>query len=139
MTNDTSTHQDHVIAHVIGSTVLGYFIWDESLYLLLDIGFIWRVYLDYEMGLLPGAVAIEELDADPELKQQLKADADLLLKGKTETKEIHLPPLSCLIEEVHLFVDNEGRGLIITGEEGSLAVRASASTREISVTEQAGS
>ena len=30
---DTTTHQDHVIAHVLGATVLGYFILDEALYL----------------------------------------------------------------------------------------------------------
>ena len=49
---DTTTHQDHVIAHVLGATWLGHFIEDEALYVLLDIGFIWMIYLDGEMGLL---------------------------------------------------------------------------------------
>jgi len=30
---ETNTHQDHVIAHVIGATPLSYFIWDETVYL----------------------------------------------------------------------------------------------------------
>lgn len=36
---ETNTHQDHVIAHVIGSTVLGYLILADAIHLLLDIGF----------------------------------------------------------------------------------------------------
>ena len=47
---ETTTHQDHVIAHVVGARVLGYFILDEALHLLLDIGFVWMVFLDGEMG-----------------------------------------------------------------------------------------
>ena len=38
MPAETTTHQDHVIAHVMGATVLGYFVIDEVLYILLDIG-----------------------------------------------------------------------------------------------------
>ena len=55
---ETNTHQDHVIAHVIGATPLGHFIWDETAYIVLDIGFIWNIYLDMQMGLLPQGVAI---------------------------------------------------------------------------------
>jgi hypothetical protein len=136
MINETSAHQDHVIAHVIGATVLGYFIWDESLYLLLDIGFIWRIYLDYEMGLLPASVAIDELEANPELKQQLKADADLLLTGSTGGKNrMKLPPVACLIKDVNLLGQDERRNLIIVGEEKSLSVQTSTLTREITVNE----
>ena len=65
---ETNTHQDHVIAHVIGATVLAHFILDETAYLLLDIGFIWNIYLDGEMGLVPQSVAVAELDADESLK-----------------------------------------------------------------------
>jgi hypothetical protein len=42
---ETDTHQDHVIAHIIGATPLGYFVWDETAYIVLDIGFIWNIYL----------------------------------------------------------------------------------------------
>src|ERR1051325_8348279 len=59
---DTNTQQDHVISHVIRATSLGHFIWDETAYLLLDIGFVWNIYLDLEMGLVPQSLAIAELN-----------------------------------------------------------------------------
>src|SRR6185295_12939188 len=62
----TNKHQDHVIAHVIGATPLGHFIHDETAYLLLDIGFIWNIYLDMEMGLVPQRLALSELGVDVE-------------------------------------------------------------------------
>ncbi len=66
---ETSTHQDHVIAHVIGATPIGHFIWDETAYILLDIGFIWNIYLDMQMGLVPQGVAMAELGTD-EIRMQ---------------------------------------------------------------------
>ena len=56
---ETSTHQDHVIAHVVGATIRGYLLFDETAYLLLDIGFVWNIYLDGEMGLVPHPVAVK--------------------------------------------------------------------------------
>ena len=79
---ETNTHQDHVIAHVIGATPLGHFVWDETAFILLDIGFIWNVYLDLEMGLVPQTVAIAELEADEVVKSELRSDADRLLRGE---------------------------------------------------------
>src|SRR3984893_19134266 len=80
--HETTKHQDHVIAHVLGATVLGWFIAGEAAHLLLDIGFLWTIYLDGEMNLLPQGVAISELDAD-ELTSadiaELAFDAQLLL------------------------------------------------------------
>ena len=78
---ETNTHQDHVIAHVIGATPMGHFIWDETAYILLDIGFIWNIYLDLEMGLVPHSVAIAELDADEEMKSELRSKVDQWLSG----------------------------------------------------------
>jgi hypothetical protein len=49
---ETNTHQDHVIAHVVGATVLGYWVFDETFHVLLDIGFIWSMFVDCEMGLV---------------------------------------------------------------------------------------
>src|SRR5882762_7541644 len=69
---ETTTHQDHVIAHVIGATVLGYFVHEEALHMLLDIGFIWTIYLDGQMVLLPQTVAINELETGTETRDQLK-------------------------------------------------------------------
>lgn len=129
---DTTTHQDHVIAHVVGSTVLGHFAFDETLYLLLDIGFIWRIYLDGEMGLLPGTVAIEELSANEHLKQRLKSDVELLLsKGiqATGVEALTVATVECLIEEVEIFLEQDRRRLIMHGEENDLVVESSLETR----------
>lgn len=118
---DTNTHQDHVIAHVIGATPLGHFIRDETAFLLLDIGFIWNIYLDMEMGLLPHPVVIEELEADEATKSELRSYVDQLLRE--ENKE------SGPIESVELFVDGEERRLVLTCEQGSVVVETSLSDR----------
>lgn len=133
---DTTTHQDHVIAHVVGATILGYFIHDEALYVLLDIGFIWRVYLDGEMGLLPHPVATGELDADGEDRSTIQADIELLLREGAKAEGLrHLtqPPVNCLIEEVTLYIRGDERRLLIAGDEGSLTVDTSVSSGEIGV------
>src|SRR5437016_13513190 len=84
---ETTTHQEHVIKHVVGTTVLGWFIAGEAAHLLLDIGFLWTIYLDGEMNLLPQGVAIPELDADARNgadKATLVFDAELRLKEGRE-------------------------------------------------------
>ena len=43
---------------------VGHFVWDETAYLLLDIGFIWNIYLDGEMGLVPQTLAMTELRSE---------------------------------------------------------------------------
>src|SRR5712692_9077289 len=84
---ETTTHQDHVIAHVLGATVLGWFIAGEAAHLLLDIGFLWTIYLNGQMNLLPQGVAIPELDSDDLTsadKAELTFDADLLISEGRE-------------------------------------------------------
>ena len=39
-----------------------HFIHDETAYVVLDIGFIWNIYLDMEMGLVPERMAISEIN-----------------------------------------------------------------------------
>ena len=87
---ETNTHQDHVIAHVIGASVFGYFIFDETAFLLLDIGFIWHIYLDGEMGLRPQPVAIAELETDDATKSQLQNEVDAALQQRETTRPILL-------------------------------------------------
>jgi hypothetical protein len=139
---DTNTHQDHVIAHVLGATFLGYFVFEETLYVLLDIGFIWTIFLDGEMGLLPHPVTMSELELDGEFKEQIKADIDLLLSDNaasaTSLKRMKPPPpgdqiKACLIKDVSFFADGEERRLIITGEETSLIIETSLATAEVQV------
>lgn len=134
---DTTTHQDHVIAHVLGATTLGYFIHDEALYALLDIGFIWMIYLDGEMGLLPHPVAIGELGADEEKRAEIQSDIDLLLRQGFRAeglKQLSHAPVECLIEKVTFYTRGDERRLLIAGQEDSLAVDTSMSSGEIKVT-----
>src|SRR3981081_1035358 len=103
---ETTTHQDHVIAHVLGATVLGWFLAGEAAHLLLDIGFLWTIYLDGEMNLLPQGVAIPELDADEITsadKTELAFDAQLLLSEGRDArglKRFTAAPVECLISSV---------------------------------------
>lgn len=133
---DTTTHQDHVIAHVLGAAFLGYFVFEEALYILLDIGFIWTVLLDGEMGLLPHPVAVSELEMDAVGKEQIKADIDVLLGGVTSSEKLLRltpPPAACQIKDVSFFAAEDRRRLLITGEEANLAIETSLATAEVKV------
>ncbi len=131
---ETSTHQDHVVAHVIGATVLGYFVWDEALHVLLDIGFIWTIYVDGAMGLLPHPVAVNELEIAEEPLKEIKGDIDLLLRAPATTsglKRFKASPVECLITDVRIFTSSDKRRLLIAGEEGDLEIQTSVSSAEI--------
>jgi hypothetical protein len=104
---DTNTHQDHVIAHVIGATPMGHFIWDETAYILLDIGFVWNIYLDMEMGLVPQSLAIAELS-------ELRAFVD-------QADDTSTGP----IESVELFTNEDERRLELNCESGRLLIETS--------------
>ena len=116
---ETNTHQDHVIAHVIGATPLGHFIWDETAYIVLDIGFIWHIYLDMEMGLVPHRVAISELEADDETKKEL-----------SEVRNVESSP----IESVELFENGDERRLLMNCETERLVIETSLSHRWTRIT-----
>ena len=99
--SETTKHQDHVIAHVLGASVLGWLVAGEAAHLLLDIGFLWTIYLDGEMNLLPQGVAISELDADEITsadKTELAFDAQLLLSEGRDVrglKRFTAAPVEC--------------------------------------------
>lgn len=112
---ETNTHQDHVIAHVIGATPLGHFVWDETAFILLDIGFIWNIYLDLEMGLVPHGVAIAELEADDEVKKELRSKVDLWLAEGNGSP----------IESIEVFESGPERRLVLNCGEGNLIVETS--------------
>ena len=111
---ETNTHQDHVIAHVIGATPLGHFVWDETAYIVLDIGFIWNIYLDMEMGLVPHRLAISELEADDETKKEL-----------SEVRNVESSP----IESVEVFENGDERRLVLNCELDRLVIETSLSHR----------
>jgi hypothetical protein len=133
----TTTHQDHVVAHVIGATVLGHFVLDETLHLLLDMGFIWIIYLDLQMSLLPQAVAIGELETDVETRARIEAEVELLARESRETTGLQLvtpAPIDCLISAVEFYERDDRRRMAVAGDEGSLIVETSLALREIVVT-----
>ena len=134
----TTTHQDHVIAHVIGTTVLGYFVLHDAIHLLLDIGFVWKIFVDGEMGLLPHPVAVAELEVDEELLAQLKADIDLLLNGGDESRlRQFIPLISCgPITEAQIFERDNERKLSLTGETGIIEIQTSMKDDSIQLTER---
>jgi hypothetical protein len=135
---ETNTHQDHVIAHVLGATVEGHFIRDETAFLLLDIGFIWNIYLDGEMGLVPQRLAIDELEASLEIRQQLSAEVDAVGRGvdDSELKLITIPTSKSPIETVDFSMAASSRRLVLTCEENSLIVETSVETAEVKIYER---
>ena len=140
---DTTTHQDHVIAHVVGATVLGYWVFDEVLYLLLDIGFVWIIFLDGQMTLLPHPVAVSELEASEDVREAIKADIDLLLGDNGEVEKlshVKAPPLHCLsdacrITSVEFFESGDDRRLLVHGEHASMNIQLSILNAQILVDE----
>jgi hypothetical protein len=132
----TNTHQDHVIAHVLGTTVLGYFIADEAAHLLLDIGFIWTIYVDAEMALLPQSVAINELPLDAGTRAALFEDITLLHDGRADAslRQLMRAPVECLITEVTCYAQEERRRVLLRGEESSLAIETSLADDPLRVT-----
>ena len=118
---ETNTHQDHVIAHVIGATPLAHFIWDETAYLLLDIGFIWNIYLNMEMGLVPQTMAITELEADDSLKTELRSDIDRLMHGESPVR-MTVVDNATPIESIELFESEDSRRLVLNCEQGEVVI-----------------
>jgi hypothetical protein len=133
--HDTSTHQDHVIAHVLGATVLGYFEHDQAAHLVLDIGFIWTIFADGEMGLVPQTMAISELDLEGDAREELRADVQALHNGPEPAglRRVTPAPDQCLVTEVGFHASGERRRLTITGEASSLVIDTSLLTGEIHV------
>ena len=141
---ETSTHQDHVIKHVIGATVLGWVVAGEAAHFLLDIGFLWTIYLDGEMNLLPQGVAIAELDGDDVSaadRAELAFDADLLLSEGRQAGDLRRfagADVACLIESVDLNASDTNRRIVITGERGTITVETSPDVGEVRVSSHAG-
>jgi hypothetical protein len=137
--SETTKHQDHVIAHVLGATVLGWLVAGEAAHFLLDIGFLWTIYLDGEMNLLPQGVAISELDADEITsadKTELAFDAQLLLSEGRDAhglKRFIAAPVDCLITSVECFAADSSRRIVINGELEKIEVCTSLETAEVSV------
>jgi hypothetical protein len=136
---ETSTHQDHVIKHVLGTTVLGWCIAGEAAHLLLDIGFLWSIYLDGEMNLLPQGVAIAELEGD-ELtsadRTELAFDAELLLaegREASDLKRFIASPFECLITSVEFLSADSQRRIVVMGEAANVMVETSIENSQVTI------
>ena len=136
---ETSTHQDHVIKHVLGATVQGWTIAGEAAHLLLDMGFLWTIYLDGEMNLLPQGVALAELEGDDVNgvdRTELAFDADLLLaEGRQATglKRFTAAPVECLIQSVDFQQLDSRRRVVVRGESATITVETSVETGDVRV------
>ncbi len=133
-----STYQDHVVAHVVGATVLGHFVMDEAAHLLLDINFVWTIFVDGEMLLRHERLALSELGLEDEERAALEAEFDALQEDESPASSLSLArraPVGCAIKEVELYARGERRKLIIRGEASGLVVETDASAGEISVTD----
>ena len=133
---ETNTHQDHVVAHVLDTSVLGYFLAGEAAHMALDIGFIWTIYLDAEMSLLPESLAVAELDLGDEEKRLLAGELSALHAGTGDEEDLRLitrAPEGCRIVEVEVYARREERRLVVHGEEASLSIETSPSERELRV------
>ena len=135
-----STYQDHVVAHVVGATVLGHFVREDALHLLLDINFVWTIFVDGEMLLRHERLALSELGLADGERAALEAEFDALQSdadGRGELSLTRRAPPGCAIREVEFYADGERRRLIVHGETSGLAIETDVSTGEISVADLA--
>ncbi len=131
---ETTTHQEHVIAHVLGASALGYFVADEAAHFVLDIGFVWSVLLDGAMGLVPYSMALAELNVDEEARAALRADVARLYEGGGEDLTRITPaPDGCLITAVEFYARDERRRLVLECEGATVSVETSLETSEIEI------
>jgi len=136
---ETSTHQDHVIKHVLGTTVLGWIIAGEAAHFLLDIGFLWTIYLDGAMNLLPQGVAISELEGDDITsadRTELAFDAELLIAEGRETsglKRFTAAPVECLITSVEMFGSVSERRIVIVGETADIEIETALESSQLTI------
>jgi hypothetical protein len=134
--HETGKHQDHVIAHVIGATVQGFFVVEQAAHLILDIGFIWTIFVDGEMGLIPQRMAIAELELEADAKAELRADLQALHADHYDAQNfarITPAPAGCLITEVSFYAQESDRRLVVLGEEAGLVITTSLVTGAVQV------
>ena len=130
---ETSTHQDHVIAHVVGATIRGYLLFDETAYLLLDIGFVWNIYLDGEMGLVPHPVGVKELNVSEDTRREIGSDVDSLLGEGSEELTRMTRVAGSPIQSVQIFVREPLRRVVIACEDVRLTLATSLETGEVKI------
>ncbi len=138
---ETSTYQHHVIQHVIGATLLGWFIAEDAVHFVLDVGLLWTVYVNAEMNLMALFVAIEDLESDELPKSvidELTNDAQMLMdQGREATglKHFRAASINCLVDDVSLFSAEAQRRIVIHTEGGNVELRTDTDAGLINVSE----
>ena len=128
---ETSTYQDHVIKHVLGATVLGWVLIEDALHALLDVGLLWTIYINGEMGLMAQSVAIEDLETeqlDHAEIMKLTSDAQRLMSEGREAERLLRftgAPVDCTIVAVEVFACDSQRRVVIVGETAAIEVEMS--------------
>ncbi|HMF55704.1 MAG TPA: hypothetical protein VK619_05055 [Pyrinomonadaceae bacterium] len=133
---ETDNYSDHVIEHVKGTTVLGYFLAEEAIHLLLDIGFILTIYADAQMALTIQSLCISELTLEDYVKAELLNDIQLLHdegRAAEGLAWITPAPADCLITDVSIYALDERRRIMLTGEDESILVETSPGEGDINV------
>ena len=135
---ETTTHQEHVIAHVLGATALGHFTADEAAHFVLDIGFIWTILLDGAMGLVPYTMALAELNVRDVERMGLRADVDALYEAGADAVLTHVAHGSDAgpIVAVEFYERAEGRRLLLIGERATISVATDFATGAIEISAQ---
>lgn len=120
---ESSVHQDAVVAHILGATVLGYLVEDETAHLLLDMGFIWTIYLDGQMVLLPHPVAVAELEVEEIVRSEIASDIEQLLSSSDAAAlRLLVPPVRDEIRGVEFYQMGEQRRIKILTDSGDLVI-----------------
>ena len=133
---ETGRHQDHIIAHVLGATALGYFEFDQAAHLLLDIGFFWTIFIDGEMALVLQSLAVKEFELEADVRAALSEDIQSLQSGVSDVESLSYlapAPAGSLIKEVRIYARGESRRILITCEEARLEIIGSLATSEIQI------
>jgi hypothetical protein len=134
------TYREHVVAHVVGATVLGHFETEDALHMLLDIGFVWTVFVDGQMLLRHERLALAELDIAEDARAALAADFDAL-QGKGGAGErltlSRRAPDGCLVREASLYESGERRRLVVRGDGAGLLVESRADAGGVAVSDLA--
>ena len=130
------TYREHVVAHVVGATVLGHFETEDALHMLLDIGFVWTVFVDGQMLLRHERLALAELDIAEDARAALAADVDEL-QGEavagSRLSHARRAPAGCLVREVFLYENGARRRLVVRGDGAGLLAESRADAGGVTV------
>jgi hypothetical protein len=133
-----SKHQDHVVKHVLGCTLLGVYSQPGHLHILLDIPFLWSVDADGAMALVQDEEAVNEFHEPAEKIAELIAEIQTLHDAGPDAEGVrHFqpPPAIGAIQDVDLHRHSTDGDLRITvvGDEGemTIALRASLNAVEL--------